>query len=69
MKECTRCGNNEDVSPIGFELAHFVCDTCRNDTKGWEFNGVRVSDMEYVSPEPSEVTSAREAKNETERYN
>lgn len=67
-KSCVRCGEEKQVSPVATALVHFVCDICRHDTSGWEFNGVRLADMEYQSTEPNSMIQAREDKNENQKY-
>lgn len=65
---CKRCGEDSFLSGIGRTLFHFVCDICRLDKAGWEFNGIRIKDLEYQSPEPSAVKDEREAKNAIQKY-
>jgi hypothetical protein len=55
IKMCLRCGQDSELSNIGAALKNFVCDTCRHDKNGWEFNGVRLKDMEYESAIPDSV--------------
>jgi hypothetical protein len=55
LKTCSRCSNLSPVSKIGEMLSHFVCDPCRTDSTPWEFNKVRISDMEFESPEPKSI--------------
>ena len=69
MKQCNRCGQEKEVSETSALLAHFVCDGCRNDTGGWEFNSIRIKDMEYEMPETSSITMARGNYNASKIYN
>jgi hypothetical protein len=68
MKECLRCGQDAEVSAIGEVLINFVCDTCRRDKNGWEFNRTRIKDMEYEMPEPSNIRMGREGRANANEY-
>lgn len=67
-KLCVRCGEEKEMSQVATQLVHPVCDYCRLDRAGWEFNGTRIVDMEYQSTEPGSVIQAREDKNENQKY-
>lgn len=69
MKQCLRCGEHRELSDIGAVLVNFVCDGCRKDSSGWEFNGVRLQDMEYQSVEHDALKESNEAKYEIQKYN
>ncbi len=68
MKLCLRCGQDSAVSVIGAALRNFVCDVCRKDHLGWEFNGTRVSDMEYQNPLDEQVHEAWEGVRNANQY-
>lgn len=68
MKRCLRCGQDSDLSAIGEMLFNFVCDVCRHDKNGWEFNGMRTKDMEYEMPEPDKLSRWKKAKEVSNEY-
>lgn len=59
MKTCLRCNEEKKVSVIGFALANFICDTCRNDNNAWHMgHDSTIKDMEYQLAEPENPSGA-----------